>query len=291
MNAFDYHRPSNLIEACKAMALPDARILAGGTDLIPQLREARRHAAHVVDLKHLPECTGIALQDDGSLRIGAAECASKVARHPDVLAHYPAVASSAHLIGSYQVQNRATLGGNIGNAAPSADAIPPLIVFDALVEIAGPAGLRTALLETIFTAPGRTTLAAGELLTAIILPQPKAQTASHYLRFTPRREMDIAAAGVAARVSCDASGVVVDARIALASVAPTPIRATSGEAALIGRRLDDSTIEAAGVAAMSDARPISDTRASAEYRRELVAVLTRRVLAQCRDALEVEAGS
>lgn len=291
MNPFDYHRPNTLLEACERLALPDARILAGGTDLIPQLREARRHAAHVVDLKHLPECTSIALQDDGSLRIGAAASASAVARHPDVLARYPAVASSAHLIGSYQVQNRATLGGNICNAAPSADAVPPLIVCDAHVEIAGPAGLRTALLETIFSAPGRTTLAAGELLTAIILPPPLERTASHYLRFTPRREMDIAAAGVAARVTCDASGIVIDARIALASVAPTPIRARSGEAALIGRRLDDATIEAAGLAAMGDARPISDTRASAEYRRELVAVLTRRVLVHCCDALETEAGS
>jgi carbon-monoxide dehydrogenase medium subunit len=290
MNVFDYHRPLTLREACEKLALPDARILAGGTDLIPQLREARRHAAHVVDLKRLPECLEITLQDDASLRIGAAACASLVASHPDLLARYPAVASSAHLIGSHQIQNRATLGGNICNAAPSADAVPPLIVCDAEVEIAGPAGLRLALLETIFAAPGRTTLAADELLTAIVLPPMPERTASHYLRFTPRREMDIAAAGVAARVTCDAFGVITEARIALASVAPTPIRARSGEAALVGRRLDDATIEAASTAAMGDARPISDTRASAEYRRELVAVLTRRVLVHCRDALGMEAG-
>ena len=286
VNLFDYHRPSTLSEACEALAGGGARLLAGGTDLIPQLREGRREAERVVDLKRLAECMSIEVRSDGGLTIGAAAPASLVGRHPLVRERYPALAVSALMIGSHQVQNRASLGGNICNAAPSADAVPPLIVLGAEVEIIGSQGRRTVPLETIFTGPGRTNLAAGELLATIILPAPQPNTASHYIRFTPRREMDIAAAGVAGRIVCDDAGVIVDARIALASVAPTPIRAIAGEQALLGRRLDDAAIEAAAQAAMGEARPISDTRASAEYRRELVLVLTRRVLAHCRAVLE-----
>jgi CO/xanthine dehydrogenase FAD-binding subunit len=286
VNLFDYHRPSTLTEACATLAGGGARLLAGGTDLIPQLREGRREAARIVDLKRLPECVAIDLRADGGLTIGAAVPASVVGRHPLVRERYPALAAAAHMIGSHQVQNRASLGGNICNAAPSADAVPPLIVLGAEVEIVSGEGRRTVPLETIFAGPGRTTLAAGELLVTIRLPAPQADTASHYIRFTPRREMDIAAAGVAARIVCDDVGVIVDARIALASVAPTPIRAIAAEQTLSGQRLDDAEIEAAALAAMGEARPISDTRASAEYRRELVRVLTRRVLVHCREALE-----
>jgi carbon-monoxide dehydrogenase medium subunit len=286
VNLFDYHRPSTLSEACEALAAGGARLLAGGTDLIPQMREGRREAARVVDLKRLAECTSIEVRADGGLTIGAAVASSIVARHPVIAEHYPALAVAALMIGSHQVQNRASLGGNICNAAPSADAVPPLIVLGAQVEIVSGEGRRVVPLETIFAGPGRTTLAAGELLATIILPAPQANTASHYIRFTPRREMDIAAAGVAARIIRDDAGVIINARIALASVAPTPIRAMAGEQVLSGQRLDDATIEAAAQAAMGEARPISDTRASAEYRRELVRVLTRRVLTHCRDALE-----
>jgi CO/xanthine dehydrogenase FAD-binding subunit len=286
VDIFDYHRPSTLREACDLLAGGGARLFAGGTDLIPQLREGRREAACIVDLKRLDECTSIEVWADGGVTIGAAVPASIVGRHPVVRERYPALAVSARMIGSHQVQNRASLGGNICNAAPSADAVPPLIVLGAEVEIVSGEGRRVVPLETIFAGPGRTTLAAGELLATIRLPAPQANTASHYIRFTPRREMDIAAAGVAARVICDDAGVIIDARMALASVAPTPIRAIAGEQVLFGQRLDEASIEAAAQAAMGEARPISDTRASAEYRRELVRVLTRRVLAHCRDALE-----
>jgi CO/xanthine dehydrogenase FAD-binding subunit len=245
MDVFAYHRPLSLEEARAALARDGARILAGGTDLIPQMREGRRSAAHLVDLKHLDECASITARKDGGLAIGAALSASRVAWDANVSARYPALAAAARMIGSDQVQNRASLGGNICNAAPSADAVPPLIAYGARVEIAGAAGLREEALEAIFLGPGRTSLAAGEFVTCILLPPPPPQSAAHYLRFTPRREMDIAVAGVAARVVCDASGRVSEARIALASVAPTPIRAPGGEAALIGKPLDDETIAAA----------------------------------------------
>ncbi|MCC5978851.1 MAG: xanthine dehydrogenase family protein subunit M [Salinarimonas sp.] len=290
MDAFDYHRPATIAELTGMLAGADIRPLAGGTDLIPQMREGRRKVAAIVDIKHIDACTSITPLPDGGLAIGAAVPATAVARDERMQRDYPGVAASALLIGSYQVQNRASLGGNICNAAPSADAVPPLIAHGARAEIAGKDGLREIPLEEIFAGPGRTHLAPGEVLTRILLPPVPARCASHYLRFTPRREMDIAIAGVGGFVALDEAGTITTARIALASVAPKPIRAPSAEAALIGARLDDAAIAAAGAAAASDATPISDTRGSAEYRRELVAVLTRRVLAHCRDLIEQAPG-
>ncbi len=285
MDVFEYHRPATIAELTGMLASNDARPLAGGTDLIPQIREGRRKVAAIVDLKHIGECTAITPLPDGGLAIGAAVAATQVARDALIAHAYPGIAASALLIGSYQVQNRASLGGNICNAAPSADAVPPLIAHGARAEIAGKDGLREIPLEEIFAGPGRTHLAPGEVLTRILLPPVMARSASHYLRFTPRREMDIAIAGVGGFVTLDEAGIVTKARFALASVAPKPIRAPSAEAALIGAKLDDAAIHAAGEAARGDASPISDTRGSADYRRELVAVLTRRVLTHCRDLI------
>lgn len=286
MDVFDYQRPTTLSELTGLMAREGARVLAGGTDLIPQMREGRRKVATVIDLKRIGECIGIEVLPDGGMAIGAAVSATAVARDEHIRRDYPGIAAAALLIGSYQVQNRASLGGNICNAAPSADAVPPLIAHGARAEIAGKDGLREIPLEEIFAGPGRTHLAPGEVLTRILLPPVAARSASHYLRFTPRREMDIAIAGVGGFVALDEAGIITQARIALASVAPKPIRAPSAEAALIGASLDDATIHAAGEAARGDASPISDTRGSADYRRELVAVLTRRVLAHCRQLID-----
>lgn len=285
MDVFDYHRPATIAELTGMLATGDARPLAGGTDLIPQLREGRRKVAAIVDIKHIEACRVIAPLPDGGMAIGAAASATAVARDERVRRDYPGIAAAALLIGSYQVQNRASLGGNICNAAPSADAVPPLIAHGARAEIAGSAGLREIPLEEIFAGPGRTHLAPAEVLTRILLPPVAERSASHYLRFTPRREMDIAIAGVGGFIAADEAGTIIEARIALASVAPKPIRAPSAEAALIGVILDDAAIHAAGEAASADASPISDTRGSAEYRRELVAVLTRRVLAHCHDQI------
>jgi len=278
---FDYVAPQTVEGAVAAMAADGARLLAGGTDLVPQLREGRRRAARIVDVKRIPELAGIRVMPDGGAAIGAAATASAVARHALIAASFPAIASSARLIGSVQIQNRASLGGNICNAAPSADAVPALICHEARALLAGPRGRRELAVEALFTGPGRTCLEPGEILLSLSLPPPPPRSAAAYVRFTPRREMDIAIAGAAAWLHLDQQGTVAGARIALASVAPTPIRAPAAERCLTGERPTPALLAEAGRRAAADARPISDTRGSADYRRELVAVLTARALAQC----------
>ena len=285
MQEFAYERPETLDEAVAAMRGGDTRALAGGTDLIPQLREGRREARRIVDLKRVSELTAIASLADGGISIGAAASATAIAQHPSVAKSYPAVASSARLIGSLQVQNRASLGGNICNAAPSADAVPALICHAARAVIAGPGGCRELDLESLFAGPGRTTLAPGEILAAILLPPAPSRSAASYLRFTPRREMDIAVAGSGVWIALGDNGTIAAARVTLASVGPTPLRAPSAEARLVGEMPSSELIEEAGTLAARDARPISDTRGSADYRRTLVAVLTARALTDCWRAL------
>lgn len=285
MKPYTFEKAASLEDAIAARANPHAFVLAGGTDLIAQMKAGHKTPTSVVDIKSVPEMRRLETDADNALVIGAAVNATTLASNSIVRAHHGAVHDAVQLIGSLQIQNRASLGGNICNAAPSADAVPPLIVDAATALIAGPDGTRTLPLEELFTGPGRTSLAGGELLVSIALPKPAARSASAYLRFTPRREMDIAIVGVAARIDLDANDRISGARIALASVAPTPIRAPAAEAALVGAALTPDAFAAAATAAQSDASPISDTRASAEYRRELVAVLTRRALNQCASRL------
>jgi carbon-monoxide dehydrogenase medium subunit len=285
---FVYERPETIGEAVAGLRANDARALAGGTDLVPQLREGRRRAARIVDLKYIPQMTAIALLPDGGVSIGAAATAAAVARHPVIAAGYPAVAESALLIGGVQVQNRASLGGNICNAAPSADGVPALICHGAQALIAGPAGTREVAVEAIFAGPGRTILEAGEIMVAIRLPPVLPGAAGAYRRFTPRREMDIAVAGAGAWLRLCADGTIAEARLALASVAPTPIRAPSAERKLVGERPSGALFEEAGRLAAQDAHPISDMRGSAGYRGTLVAVLMARALADCGRRLDLE---
>jgi carbon-monoxide dehydrogenase medium subunit len=285
---FVYERPETVGEAIVAMRADDARALAGGTDLVPQLREGRRGAARIVDLKHIREMTAITVLPDGSVSIGAAASATAVARHAAVAAGYPAVAESALLIGSVQVQNRASLGGNICNAAPSADGVPALICHGAQALIVGPNGTREMPVEAIFAGPGRTIIEPGELMVAIYLPPAAPGAAGAYRRFTPRREMDIAVAGAGAWIRLGQDGTIAEARLALASVAPTPIRAPTAEQKLVGERPSGVLFEEAGRLAAQDARPISDMRGSAGYRATLVAVLMARALADCGRRLGLE---
>lgn len=278
MNEFEYVRPTTLEEACAALAAPGARPLAGGTDLIVQLRERRREADRVVDLKHIKELAAITDLDGGGLSLGAAATATQLAADARISKRYPALLASLGMIGSRQVQNRASLGGNICNAAPSADAVPPLIGYGAQGLIVGPDGSRRLAIEDMFAGPGRTTLADGEVLIAIELPPPPERSAAHYIRFTPRREMDIAVAGVCSYLELADNNTVNSARIALASVAPTPIRSAAAEQILIGAPANADTFDAAADAAAADASPISDTRGSAEFRKQLVRALTARTL-------------
>ena len=285
LEAFSYVCPETIEEAVTAMQGDRTLALAGGTDLLPQLREGRRSAARIVDLKRIAELVEIRPRSNGGLYIGAAASATRLAHDSAVTERYPALAAAARLIGGRQIQNRASLGGNVCNAAPSADGVPVLICLAAQAQIAGPGGRRESPVEDLFVGPGRSTLSRGEILTAIVVPPQPERSAAAYLRFTPRREMDIAIAGVGAWVALDADGRIAGARIALASVAPTPIRSPAAERIMTGEAPGRDVLEAAGRAASGDASPISDTRGSVGYRRELVRVLTARVLATCCSAL------
>ena len=288
MNPYNYQKAATLAEAVAARAQPGTFLLAGGTDLIAQMKSGHRVTQNVVDVKAITELSLVQATGDGGLEIGAAVCATKLAKNDTIWQRHAGLHDSVQLIGSLQIQNRASIGGNVCNAAPSADAVPALIVDAAVARIAGPDGERRIALEDLFAGPGRTTLDDGELLVSLVLPQPDERSASAYLRFTPRREMDIAVVGAAAQISVDGGGNIGAARVSLASVAPTPVRAPSAEAALVGASVSAATFAAASVAAQSDATPISDTRGSAEYRRELIAVLVRRALEQCAARLGLE---
>lgn len=285
MDLFSFQAPATVQELIAAKVGNDVWLLAGGTDLLPQLKEGRRKADLIIDVKKIPVMGDISDLESGGLRIGAAVSATTIAQNETVRQLYSALASSVALIGSRQVQNRATLGGNVCNAAPSADAIPALICYDAVAEIEGSNGKRKILVDDLFTGPGRIAIEQDEVLVSFNLPTLPEQTAAVYQRFTPRREMDIAVAGVGSRISLGADHKIVDARIALASVGPTPMRALSAERMLIGQTPSIKLFAEIGLAAASDASPISDTRGSAHYRRHLVSVLCKRTLTDAANEL------
>lgn len=290
MRELHYERPATVDAAVQVLGRGNARALAGGTDLIAQLREGRRTADCVVDLKRIPEMTAIIQQGDGSFRVGAAASFSQIARQRELAAAHPGIAEAGRLVGSFQIQNRATLAGNICNAAPSADAVPIIICLGATAEIAGPDGRRMEAVEDLFEGPGRSKLRPGDVLISILVPAPRPRSAARYLRFTPRREMDIAVAGSGVWICLGPDGTIADARIALASVAPIPMRATAAERYLIGQVPNHAVLAQAGRLAAREARPICDTRGSADYRRELVTVLTRRALTACARDLGIGIG-
>ncbi|MXZ91042.1 MAG: xanthine dehydrogenase family protein subunit M [Chloroflexi bacterium] len=280
MRAIDYQAPTSLSEAVSIMAANGdrARPLAGGTDVLVQLRGGRREADVVVDTKKIPELNTLNLGDNG-LQLGAAVPCYKIYGDSAVAAAYPGLIDAASMIGSIQIQGRATVGGNLCNAAPSGDTIPPVITLGGEAHINGPNGWRTMPAEDFCTGPGRNALQDGELLVAIQLPAPAANSGTAYLRFIPRNEMDIAVAGVSSTVTLDASGQTIQsARIALASVGPTPILATAAGDSLAGKAVSDEAIEEAGRLASEAATPITDMRGTIRQRHHLVAVLTRRTL-------------
>jgi aerobic carbon-monoxide dehydrogenase medium subunit len=261
---------------------PDVKLVAGGTDLLPQLKNSLLKPALVVDLSGVKELRALERDAGGGLRIGAAVTARELEQDARVRAEYPAIAESAALVGSIQIRNLATVGGNLCNAAPSADMAPPLLALEAEAVIAGPKGRRRVPLASFFQGVRRTVLGPDELLLELIVPKIVPRSGGNYLRHTPRRELDIAVVGVASQLTL-ADGVCAKARIALASVAPTPVRAIEAEHALEGQPLTSERIEAAATLAVSAASPISDQRGSAEYRRHLVRVLTRRTLTTARE--------
>jgi carbon-monoxide dehydrogenase medium subunit len=253
------------------------KLLAGGTDLLVQMKEAGLHPSTVVSLHAISDLRGIDSTSEGGLRIGAGTLTADIEAHQAIQERYTALAEGAGVLGSTQTRNLATLGGNVANAAPSADTVPPLIVFDAVAEIVGPSGRRELTVGELFAGPGRTTLAPGEIIVAFRLPAPQPKTGSVYQRHTPRKIMDIAVVGVGARFTLDGD-TISEARICLGAVAPTPIRATAAEAALTGQRPSDELFARAAELAQAAATPISDVRGSAEFRSYLVGAMTKRCL-------------
>ena len=280
MRRFEYFAPESVDEAVSLLRErgDGVKLLAGGTDLLVQMKEAGLHPPAIVSLHAIDSLRGIEAQN-GGLRIGSGTEMREIAAHDVVRDSYTALAEGAGLVGSVQTQNMATLGGNIANAAPSADTTPPLAVFDAEAEIAGLNGSRRLPVAELFDGPGSTVLASDEVLVALHLPAQPARTGSVYQRHTPRKIMDIAAVSVAVKLSLAENGEVIEsARISLGAVGPTIIRAQEAEQALTGQPVSDELFEGAATLAQAAASPISDVRGSAEFRRYLVGVMTRRCL-------------
>ena len=281
MQAFEYIAANTVSEVVTLLDEKgeNARILAGGTDLIVQVREGKRSLDWMIDIKSIPEVNEIDYNVDSGLTIGAAVPCYRINAVDDICNAYPGLIDATQLIGGTAIQGRAAIGGNLCNASPAADAIPPLIVLNATCVIAGPDREREIPVEEFCTAPGQTSLEKGEMLVSIKLPAPQENSSSYYLRFIPRNEMDIAVVGAGASVVLDAAQErIISARIALAAVAPTPLFAEEASTLLAGREISDSVIDEAAQAAQSISRPISDMRGTAEQRTHLVGVLTRRAL-------------
>jgi carbon-monoxide dehydrogenase medium subunit len=278
---FEYVAPRTLREAVSSLAEKGerARALAGGTDLLVQLRSRRFDLERVVDVKNIAELNELSFGPRKGLRIGAAVSCWRLYNDPTVVERYPGLVDAAAIIGGVQIQGRASLGGNLCNSSPSADSIPSLIVLGAVAEIIGPDGRRTVPVESFCTGPGQNVLRPGELLVALRLPPPRRFSGSHYLRFIPRNEMDIAVVGAGAHVElADRRRVFKSVRIALGAVAPTPLLASEASALLVGHQVSGEAIAAAAAAAAQIARPISDMRGPADFRLHLVGVLTSRAL-------------
>ena len=282
MHPFAYVAPSTVAEAVAELNKHGdrARPLAGGTDLLVKARANVWELDAVVDIKNIPELMTLTI-NGGGLSIGAAVPCYQVYDNSEVAAQYPGIVDGASIIGGIQIQSRAGLGGNLCNAAPSGDGIPALIAHSAVAKIASVNGTREVAVEDFCTGPSRTVLEAGELLVSIEVPKPAANSGAAYTRFIPRNEMDIAVAGVGVFVQLDASGQNFEsARIALASVGPTPILASAAGDSLAGKPVNDETIAAAAALAKDAATPITDMRGTIEQRGQLVEVLTGRMIKQ-----------
>ncbi len=282
MRRFDYAAPTQTFEACALLADrgEEACALAGGTDLIIQMRERGRAVPLVVSLRNLADLKGISQNDDGSLTIGAMATGGEVTDSCLVRDHALFISEGAELLGSIQIRNRGTLGGNVGNAAPSADAAPPLVAAGACASIVGAKGTREAAVGDLMTGPGQLALGPGELIQSFTVPALPAHTGTRYVRHVPRLEMDIAVVGIAALITLeDDLETIKDASVVLSAVAPTWPHARTAEEVLKGQPVSEKLLAHAGEAAAEDSRPISDVRASAGYRRMMVDVYTRRAAA------------
>jgi carbon-monoxide dehydrogenase medium subunit len=281
MRRFEYFEPASLDEAVALLARYNgaANLLAGGTDLLVEIKERLRGPDYVVNIKKIPGIDRFSFDARNGLRIGALVTTRTIETAPVVLEKYPGLAQAVRELGSIQIRNRATLAGNVCRASPSADTLPPLMADRARVTLYGPRGSRTLALETFFTGPGKTVMQPDELMTEIALPPPPPRTGKVYIKHGRRKAMELATVGVAVSVTLQENRFK-EIDIVLGAVAPTPLRALKAEAMLRNQKVGEDSIEKAAIAAMNESKPIGNVRASAAYRREMVAVLTRRALQQ-----------
>lgn len=279
MKWIDYVRPETLSEAVALLAErgDKVRILAGGTDLIVHLRAGALKPDLVVDGKGIAELNELSYSPQTGLTLGAAVPCYKVYQNKEVASAYPGLIDAASLIGGTQIQGRASIGGNLCNAVPSADSIPAIIAHNVTCKIVGPNGIREVAAEDFCTAPRQNVMESNELLVSLHVPAPQPGFGARYIRFIPRNEMDIAVAGAGVSVQLD-NGIVKSARVALAAVAPTPLLVSEAAAALEGKAPTAENIQAASEKARDAARPINDMRGTIEFRKHLCEVLTRRAL-------------
>ena len=283
MKYVDYERPTNLKAALEILQNngETTKILAGGTDILTKLRIRREQPDLLLDSKEIPELNELSYNPDSGLTVGGAVPFYKLYAHADVIKYYQSIVDSTKIIGGIPIQGRATLGGNLCNAAPSADAIPTLIVLGATASIHSLNDSREVPISEFCTGPGSTILNTNEIVVSINIPSPKQNSGAHYMRFIPRNEMDIAVVGVGTSVELSDDGSKFkDAQVSLASVAPTPLHVTSITDYLSGKEFNDENIEKAGELAKDATKPISDMRGTAEYRQHLCTVLTKRSLKQ-----------
>jgi carbon-monoxide dehydrogenase medium subunit len=279
--AFEFYQPATLQEASRLVIEngPGGRFLAGGTDLVIAMKEKGLLPKYIVDLKRVPGLSGIRENSDGSITLGALTTMREIETSPLIKKKYPFLAQSAAEVGSIQIRNRATIGGNMANATPSADTAPALIALNATAKIASASIIRTLALEEFFKGPGQTVMSADEILTEITIPETAPSLVGEYIKFSPREMMDLAYVGVAVAYNLGAKDKKCDGvRIVLGAVAPTPIRAKRAEAVLEGQVLTEALAEKAGQIAAEESKPISDVRSSADYRRAMVGAMTKRAL-------------
>jgi CO/xanthine dehydrogenase FAD-binding subunit len=280
MSQMRYEAPSTVAAAVALLAGANghARVLAGATDLLVQMRSGRVQPELLVDVKGIPEMTSIT-QEGGAFRFGAATNAMELVEHEAFAKAWPGVTEAVKLIGSIQVKGRATVGGNVCNASPAADSVPALIAAGAIARVVGPKGAREAPVEEIATGPGKTSLAKGEIVTSFLLPKRPPQSGDAYLRFTPRTEMDIAVVGAGVDLTLDAKGVCTRARVSLGAVAERALLVPEAAAALIGSKVDDAALLRLAQAASAACRPIDDKRGTKVYRIRVAGVLAKRAAA------------
>jgi carbon-monoxide dehydrogenase medium subunit len=284
MSEMLYEAPQTLAAAVALLAGAggQARVLAGGTDLLIQMRAGRLVPGLLVDVKGIAEMTAI-VAENGGFRFGAAASCMELVEHKAFAREWPGVTDAVKLIGSVQVKGRATVGGNLCNASPAADSVPALIAAGAVARILGPGGTREVRVEDIPAGPGRTTLAAGEIVVSFFLPPRAARSGDAYLRFTPRTEMDIAVVGAGVNLALDEKGVCTQARVSLGAVAERALLVPEAAAALIGSKVGADALQRLAAAASAACRPIDDKRGTREFRIEIAGVLARRAAAVALD--------